>query len=198
MHRQPSPGIAHPPAMCEASLASCLSFVQTLQSSWPHIHCRCQCAVHRTRNVAECFSRRHCGGRQQRALLISFTFLRDRASCGAKQSGDPFRCLYHAQGDPLISFVGKRPLYIIVDARSRATPYCSRGQATLAHARGRPPHFGWSSHACRPHARRAPKSNIFDQNRPSGRPKAGHRLEFEIISMRIRPKSGPGARPPAR
>ena len=71
MHRQPSPGIAHPPAMCEASLASCLSFVQTLQSSWPHIHCRCQCAVHRTRNVAECFSRRQCGGRQHLASQLS-------------------------------------------------------------------------------------------------------------------------------
>ena len=57
--------------MCEASLASCLSFVQTLQSSWPHIHCRCQCAVHRTRNVAECFSRSQCGGRQHLASQLS-------------------------------------------------------------------------------------------------------------------------------
>ena len=34
----------------------------------------------------------------------------------------------------------------LAHARGRP-PHCIRGQATLAHARGRPPHFGWSSQA---------------------------------------------------
>ncbi len=35
-------------------------------------------------------------------------------------------------------------------------------------------------------------------NRPSGRPSAGRRADFEAFPSRVRPKSGPEARCPAR